>query len=51
MANILVGALAILLCMINAAVWTFISDMPLVGIGWVAAAVACVRLQKWSRGI
>jgi len=49
MANILFGVFAILLCLINAAVWTFISNMPLVGAGWVAAAFACVFLQKWSR--
>ena len=50
MANILVGAFAILLCLINAAVWTFVSNMPLAGIGWVLAAGACIWLEKWSRG-
>jgi hypothetical protein len=50
MANILVGVFAIVLCLINAAVWTFVSDLPLAGIGWVGAAVACIWLQKWSRG-
>jgi hypothetical protein len=49
MANILVGVFAIVLCLINAAVWTFVSDMPLAGIGWVMAAFACIWLQKWSR--
>jgi hypothetical protein len=49
MANILVGVFAIFLCLVNAAVWTFISNMPLVGVGWVAAAGACIWLQKWSR--
>jgi hypothetical protein len=51
MANILVSIFAIVLCVINAVVWTFVSGMPLVGIGWVLAAVGCVRLQKWSRGM
>lgn len=50
MANILVGVFAIVLCLINAAVWTFVSHMPLAGIGWVVAAFLCVRLQKWSSG-
>jgi hypothetical protein len=50
MANILVGVFAIFLCIVNAAVWTLISDKPLVGIGWLVAAAACVWLQKWSRG-
>ena len=50
MANILVGVFAIILCLINAAVWTFVSEMPLAGIGWILAAAACVKLQKWSRG-
>ena len=50
-ANILVGVFAIVLCLINAVVWTFISEMPLAGIGWVFAAFLCVRLQKWSRGL
>ena len=50
MANILVGVFAIFLCIINAVVWTLVSDKPLVSIGWLLAAVACVWLQKWSRG-
>lgn len=50
MANILVGVFAIFLCLVNAAVWTLVSDKPLVSIGWLVAAGACVWLQKWSRG-
>ena len=50
MTNILVGVFAIVLCLINAAVWTFISHMPLVGIGWILAGILCVWLQKWTRG-
>jgi hypothetical protein len=49
MANILVGVFAVMLCLINAAVWTFISGLPLMGIGWLLAAGVCVWLQKWSR--
>jgi uncharacterized membrane protein YdfJ with MMPL/SSD domain len=51
MANILVALLAIMLCLINAAIWTFISNMPLAGAGWVLAAAACIWMQKWSRGM
>jgi len=51
MANILVAVFAIVLCLINAAVWTLISKMPLVGIGWILAAGVCIWLQKWSRGM
>jgi hypothetical protein len=50
MGNILVGVFAIVLCLINAAVWTLISERPLVGIGWLLAASACIWLQKWSYG-
>ena len=49
MGNMLVGAFAILLCLINAAVWTFVSLMPWMGLGWLVAAFVCVFLQKWSR--
>jgi hypothetical protein len=51
MTNILVGVFAIMLCLINAAVWTLISGMPLMGVGWLLAAGVCVFLQKWSRGM
>lgn len=50
MANVLIVAFAILLCLVNAVVWTFVSEMPLVGIGWCLAAASCVWLRKWSRG-
>jgi len=49
-ANIIVGVFAIILCVINAVIWTFVSEMPLAGIGWLMAAVLCVKLQNWSRG-
>ena len=49
MANSLVLFFAILLCLINAVVWAFVSLMPYMGVGWLLAAVACVWLQKWSR--
>ena len=48
--NILVALFAITLCLINAVVWTFVSDMPLAGVGWVLAAAFCFYLQKWSNG-
>ena len=48
--NILVALFAITLCLINAVVWTFVSDMPIAGVGWVMAAAFCFWLQKWSKG-
>ena len=41
---------AIFLCLINALVWAFITGLPLVGILWVLAAGACLKLQAWARG-
>jgi hypothetical protein len=51
MTNILVGVFAVILCLINAAVWTFISGLPVMGVIWILAAGVCVRLQKWSRAL
>jgi hypothetical protein len=48
MANALTGVFAIFLCLINAATWTFITGLPYMGGAWLLAAVACVKLQKWS---
>lgn len=50
MANILVCLFAVALCLVNAVIWAFISEMPLVGLGWVGAAAACLVLQKWAKG-
>lgn len=50
MGNILVALFAITLCLVNAVVWTFVSDMPVAGVGWVIAAALCFWLQKWSKG-
>ena len=50
MGNILVALFAITLCLVNAVVWTFVSDMPIAGVGWVIAAAFCYWLQKWSKG-
>jgi len=41
---------AIFLCLVNAIVWAFISGLPLVGILWVVAAAACLKLQSWAHG-
>jgi hypothetical protein len=41
---------AIFLCLVNALVWAFISGLPLVGILWVVAAGACLKLQSWAHG-
>lgn len=50
MANIFVCLFAVMLCLVNAVIWTFISEMPLMGIAWVGCAGFCLFLQKWSRG-
>ena len=50
MGNIVVALFAILLCLINAVVWTFVSEMPIAGVGCVLAAAFCFYLQKWSQG-
>ncbi len=42
-------AFAILLCVLNAALWTVYTEMPLASAVWLAAAAACFWLQKWSR--
>jgi hypothetical protein len=49
-ASIIVLIFAILLCLINAVVWTLVSEMPFMGLAWLLAAFACFHLQKWSRG-
>ena len=49
MTNILVGVFAITLCLVNALVWTFISEMPIMGVAWIGAAMGCFWLQKWSK--
>ena len=49
MTSVLVLVFAITLCLVNALVWTFISEMPLMGTAWVLAAGVCFWLQKWSR--
>ena len=49
MTNILVGLFAILLCAVNAVVWTLVSEMPFMGIAWALAGFGCIWLQKWSR--
>ena len=41
MGQVLVCFFAVLLCIVNAVVWTVISEMPLMGAAWIGAAVAC----------
>jgi hypothetical protein len=50
MTNILVCVFAVALCLLNAVIWAFISEMPFIGLCWVGAAFVCFSLQKWSRG-
>jgi hypothetical protein len=49
-ANVLVLIFAVSLCLVNAAVWTLVSEMPIMGAAWGLAAVACLFMQKWTRG-
>ncbi len=49
-ADTVANLVAIFLCLVNALVWAFVSGLPLVGILWLVAAAACVRLQAWARG-
>ena len=41
---------AVTLCIINAAVWTWFSGMPLMGAAWCGAAAGCIWLKNWSTG-
>ena len=49
MANIFVCLFAVTLCLVNAVIWAFFSEMLLVGLAWVGAAAFCMFLQKWSK--
>lgn len=46
--NVLVLIFALLLCMVNAVLWTVYTQMPLAGAGWVVGAIVTVMLRKWS---
>jgi hypothetical protein len=50
MTNILVCVFAVALCLLNAVIWAFISQMPFIGLCWVGAAALCLVLQKWQKG-
>lgn len=50
MANIFATLFAVALCLVNAVVWTFISELPLMGIAWVGGAGLCLFLHKWAKG-
>ena len=47
--SVVVLVFAILLCLINALIWTFVSELSVMGACWVLAAALCFWLQKWSR--
>jgi len=47
--KIFVCLFAVTLCLVNAVIWAFFSEMLFVGLGWVGAAAFCMFLQKWSR--
>jgi hypothetical protein len=48
--TIVVLIFAILLCLVNAVVWTVYSEMPIMGVAWVVAAGFCVVVQRWNKG-
>ena len=50
LADTIACLVAIFLCLVNALVWAFISGMPIVGILWIVAAAACLKLQSWAHG-
>ena len=50
LADTIACLVAIFLCLVNALVWTFISGLPIVGVLWVVAAAACLKLRSWVRG-
>lgn len=50
MSNIIVGIFAVLLCLVNAVLWTFVSQLPIMGVAWLAAAVGCLRIHHWTVG-
>ena len=49
MTNLLVFIFAVTLCLVNAVVWTLVSELPMMGVAWILAAGACIILQKWQR--
>lgn len=49
MGNVLVFFFAVILCLVNAVVWTLVSELPMMGAAWILAAGACFFLQKWTR--
>ena len=50
LADTIACLVAIFLCLVNALVWAFISGLPIVGVLWVVAAGACLKLRAWARG-
>jgi len=50
MGTVLVLVFAVMLCLVNAVVWTLVASMPMMGLAWIGAAAGCFWLQKWSRG-
>ena len=50
MTNILVCVFAVALCLLNAVIWAFVSQMLFIGLCWVGAAALCLVLQKWQKG-
>lgn len=50
MTNIIVGIFAVLLCLVNAVLWTFISQLPIMGVAWVGAAFGCLWIHRWTVG-
>jgi len=49
MANIVSTLFAVALCLVNALIWAFVSEMPIVGILWVGGAALCLKAHRWAR--
>ena len=47
--DVVILIFAVLLCLVNAVVWTLVSELPVMGGAWLLGAVACLFMQKWSR--
>lgn len=49
--NVAVLFLCVVLCLVNAALWTLYTDMPIVGAAWILAAGVSLWLRNWSLNV
>jgi hypothetical protein len=40
---------AIMMCLVNAVLWTLVTKLPFASLLWLVAAIGCYKLQKWSK--